>query len=249
MASVPPPQSAAHDDSRLPWLDGGSAGAGATVTETNPGSSGSGIRWIAGLLIVALVAAGAFFLGRKSDEPRAPVVTRPLATTPLAPARPTRPAIAAAPPAEQQTAPALARADAESARSVRRTAPTGPILHLRPEQLRDVRRIAREARVRVHRNRVPPKARVAYSPRAGAPGRVVQLGAYRTAADAEAAAQKFRYKYRGLLAAVPKAVLPFRPKNSRRMFYRVQFVVPSQAYAEVTCQRLRAAAKTCIVVY
>ena len=120
------------------------------------------------------------------------------------------------------------------------------MLHLRPGQVRAVRRIASSAHVRVHRHAVP---RVTYSPRVGLPGRVVQLGAYNSVRDAEAAAVKFRYKYRGLLEALPKAVLPFRLKGSRKMFYRVQFVTPSQAYAEVTCQRLRAAKKTCIVVY
>jgi len=120
-------------------------------------------------------------------------------------------------------------------------------LHLRSEQVRAIKRIAAAGRVTVHHGASPTQP--AYSPRIAASGRVVQLGAYRTVREAEAAAQLFRYKYRGLLESLPKAVLPFRPKGTRRMFYRVQFIVPSQAYAEVTCQRLRAAAKTCIVVY
>ena len=88
-----------------------------------------------------------------------------------------------------------------------------------------------------------------FTPRLAPPGRVVQLGAYGTMEQAEAAAVVFRFRYRGLLQSLPQAVIPFRPPGSAKLFYRVQFIVPSQAYAEVTCQRLRAAAKSCIVVY
>ena len=247
MASLPP-RSTADDDGRLPWLDHPATDASAKVGTTHP-TNGQGLRWTAAILVVALVAAGAFLLGRGSDVPAWPVTKPPLSTTRLAPARPARPypPLPQTPPAlVRQTAPALARVEAQTARA----RPAAPELHLRPEQVRAVRGIAREARIAVHRNAVPrAPVRKAYAPRIGAPGRVVQLGAYRSVAEAEDAAQRFRYKYRGLLATLPKAVLPFRPKNSRRFFYRVQFVTPSQAYSEVTCQRLRLAAKTCIVVY
>lgn len=245
MASIPP-RSTATDDGRLPWLDGGPSEA------AGPGSAragGSWVRWLVGLIVVALVAAAGFLLGRRSEEPP-PLATTPLATTPLAPARPA-PAIAAPvvdPPLQTEVAPALARVEAERSRSQIAQAP--PVLQLRPEQLRAVRQIAEEAEVAGRRNQASRAAvRPAFSPRIAPPGRAVQLGAYRSVAEAEAAAQAFRYKYRGLLATLPKAVLPFRPKSGRRMFYRVQFVTPSQAYAEVTCQRLRAAAKTCLVIY
>jgi len=249
MAASSPPSPVANDDNRLPWLDAGAARAAGTnlaAVKASSGSTGSGTRWLVSILIMALVAAGAFFLGRKDEAPPPMKRVPPLATTPLAPARPALEDVSATAP--QATAPALARADAESVRQGAAPRPA-PVLHLRPEQVRAVRRIAQAARVEVHRNTLPEALRQAYSPRVGAPGLVVQLGAYRTVAEAEAAAQKFRYKYRGLLEPLPKAVMPFRPKDSRRMFYRVQFVTPSQAYAEVTCQRLRAAEKTCIVVY
>ncbi|MEO5641273.1 MAG: hypothetical protein ABIQ98_05850 [Sphingomicrobium sp.] len=251
MATVPPRPTPPPDDGRLPWLDqkpAASPAAGTASGKPAARASGSGLIWPVALMVAALIAVGAYVLGRGSQRPVASPVTTP---SPLPPARPA-PMPVAASPLPAQTAPALARADAEEPRrapvrqqrSVRAEA-TG--LHLRSEQVRAIKRIAEAGRVAVHRGSAPP--RTAYSPRIAASGRVVQLGAYRTVREAEAAAQLFRYKYRGLLATLPKAVLPFRPKGTRRMFYRVQFVVPSQAYAEVTCQRLRAAAKTCIVVY
>lgn len=258
MAAVPPRSTAPDDDARLPWL-GATAAAAPVATDASgsepsavaPLASRSAGRWLVALLLLAVVAGAGFFLGRTVDQPHRPAIAPPLATAALAPARPAPPTVVERPAAAaaRATAPALARVDAEQARTVRHAAPEKPVLHLRPEQLRDVRRIARAARIEVHRNTVPKAAQTAYAPRVGPPGRVIQLGAYRSVADAERAAVLFRYKYRGLLAPVPKAVLPFRPKNSRRFFYRVQFIVPSQAYAEVTCQRLRAAAKTCLVIY
>lgn len=243
MATVPP-RSTGHDDGRLPWIDTPPASAARAV----PPPARSGLRWFAGLLVIALVAVAGFLLGRRSDEPPVAAAPPPLATAPLANARPEI-APAVAPPMERQTAPALARAEAETSRRTP-AEPAPPLLKLRRDQVRAVRQIAHEAEVEARRNAARQVAtRQAFSLRIAPPGRVVQLGAYRTVAEAESAAQAFRYKYRGLLAPLPKAVLPFRPKASLRMFYRVQFITPSQAYSEVTCQRLRAARKSCIVVY
>jgi hypothetical protein len=251
MASIPPRQGADSDEERLPWL-AATRPATAKPAQRQPG--GAGMRWFIALLILALVSAGAFVLGRGSDNlsPTPP----PLAVS-LPPAQPA-PHPFATPIASQtvepvgKTPPALARA-AEAPRPVTKAvrvasagASPSPGLHLSDEQIRAVRKIAREARVQVHRGEAP---RAAYSPTIAPSGRVVQLGAYHSVREAEAAAQLFRYKYRGLLETLPKAVLPFRPKGARKTIYRVQFVTPSQAYSEVTCQRLRAAAKTCIVVY
>ncbi len=249
MASVPPRQEADSDDGRLPWLDRTKPTSAAPAARQ---AGASGMRWFVSLLILALVSAGAFVLGRGSEQ--AP--SRPPVAVSLPPAQPAAPvtapvAVANPTPPSASTPPALARVAREprpEAKVVRVISPTTPSggLHLSTDQIRAVRKIVREAQVNVHRRET---LRLAYAPKLAPPGRVVQLGAYHNAAEAEAAAQLFRYKYRGLLEALPKAVLPFRPKGTRKMFYRVQFVTPSQAYAEVTCQRLRAAAKTCIVVY
>jgi hypothetical protein len=251
MASIPPRQGTDSDEGRLPWLAATPQSA-ATPATRQPGSSG--MRWFFSLLILALVSAGAFVLGLGSDTSSP---TPPPVAVSLPPARPATPPIAvpvASPAVEPvgKTPPALARAAEEpraASRAIRIIAvparPNGG-LHLSNDQIRAVRKIVREAQVDIHRGETPP---VAFSPKVAPSGRVVQLGAYQSIREAEAAAQLFRYKYRGLLASLPKAVLPFRPKGARKMFYRVQFVTPSQAYSEVTCQRLRAAAKTCIVVY
>ena len=250
MASIPPRAQADSDEARLPWL----APPSATASVATHGD-GSGMRWFVSLLILALVSAGAFVLGRGSEQAPTPVAVSLPPAQPVAP--PAAPVLATAPASASvgKTPPALARAaevPPPVSKLVRVVPPAAPNtgLHLRTDQIRAVRKIVREAQVNVHRGEPARVAmRPAYSPKIAPSGRVVQLGAYHSVREAEAAARLFRYKYRGLLAPLPKAVLPFRPKGTRKMFYRVQFVTPSQAYAEVTCQRLRAAAKTCIVVY
>ena len=261
IASDPPRRDRDSDDQRLPWLDGDRAAPAPTSVVVSHEPGARGMRWFLSLLILALVAAGAFVLGKGSDP--VPPISPPIAV-PMPRAAPVELLPPAAPPASvapSTTPPALARVAGNNDAGTAPPAVTRVVhvvearpeggLHLTNAQVAALRRIAREAEVNVHRNQ-PAKAappRVAFAPRVGPSGRVVQLGAYNSARDAEAAAQLFRYKYRGLLATLPKAVLPFRPKGTRKMFYRVQFVTPSQAYAEVTCQRLRAAAKTCIVLY
>ena len=234
MAASPP------DDGRLPWLD--------TVAPASANSrTALVLKVIGGLMLLGLFALVGLLIGRWA-VPRQPTRVTPAAmTTPLAPARSVPVTVAASPaPAIDQpvpNAPALARADQQAGV----TAPRPPMLHLRPEQIRAVRQIALAPPARPRQG--PPPPVTAYAPSVGAPGHVVQLGAYDSASEAETAAALFRYKYRGLLAILPKAVLPYRPNGAKRMLYRVQFIAPSQLYAEVTCQRIRATAKSCVVVY
>ena len=231
MAEVPP-----GDGEQLPWLE--PARPGPAVIRRGDW----GLNWFVALLILLLVGAGAFVLGTRSDFSKRTI-------TPLPQARPveTLPQPDPAEPLPEEapvTAPALARADREAA-----TVDAAP--HPMPEQIRAAQDIAE--RVRANRKIVappppPPPPPPAYTPSVGPPGTVIQLGSYATTAEAEAAAQLFRYRYRGLLAAIPKAVLPYRPRGTKKLFYRVQFIAPSQVYADVACERIRDAGKSCLVI-
>ena len=224
-------------DERLPWVEVKRRAPIAVAPRSFP-------WWIVGLLALALAVVAALLFVRETGGSKQPPPVPPTVPA-LRPAAPVpQPAAASSDsPIAPERAPALARAEQEEA-----AAP-----HPMPEQLLAAGQIARAQQVRLHREEAQRMAsavsRPAYSPRVAQAGQAVQLGAYGTAEDAEAKAQLFRYRYRGLLAALPKAVLPFRPKGSPRFFYRVQFIAPNQAHAEVVCQRLRAAGKSCIVVY
>lgn len=236
------PDPATPDPRRPSWLEPGK----------KPARSRNPLPWISALLAISLVAVAAFLLGRGSG-PRMippPVVPLPTATNadPVPELRAPVPRTVTQAPVE---APALARA----AQELDPPEVPGP----KAEQLRAAGQIAAERRreaaqqeklaEQTAKGRPPPPPPPPPFPRFGPPGQVVQLGTYVTSAQAETAAALFRVRYRGLLATLPKSVSPYRAPGASRPVYRVQFLTPSTVYADVTCQRLRAAKKSCIVVY
>ncbi|MCA1653199.1 MAG: hypothetical protein ABR588_03250 [Sphingomicrobium sp.] len=219
--------------------------ANVAVPRRRPSSAPSPRPWPLAIIGLGAVAVAAFLLDRAISPPPPAMIAPP---PPLVRPVPVvvAPPIASAGATASATAPALSRAARE------KSAAAAP--HPMPEQLRAAQQLADARRAEIRREEAaqavaPPPPTPAFSPSLAPSGQVVQLGTYATAREAEAAAQRFRFRYRGLLDTLPKAVLPYRPAGGHKSYYRVQFVAPNQAYAEVTCQRLRAAHKTCIVIY
>ena len=236
---------AGPDAGHAPWLQ---------PAQARPPSR-SAMPWIMALLAISLVAVAAFLLGRGTGPQVAPLPARPL---PMATATERPPATvppSAVPNDADGTNPGEAPALARAAQENDQIAPVGP----KAEQLSAATEIAanrrREAALQeaLEREaaalRPPPPPPLPPFPRFGPPGQVIQLGTYLTAAQAEAAATRFRERYRGLLSTLPTSVSPFRARGAKQSIYRVQFLTPSQAYSEIVCQRLRAAKKSCIVIY
>lgn len=207
--------------------------------------------WPFALISLFAVAVAGLLLDRAIAPPPPPEI----ATLPEA-----RPAIIPAPepsPAAPPLAPALRHGTGDAmgaapalSRAAREEAAAAP--HPMPEQLRAARKIAETRRIEVAREQrelPPPPPTPALAPRLAPSGRVIQLGAYDSAREAEAAAQLFRYRYRGLLETLPKAVSPSKAAGSEKYYYRVQFIAPAQANAEIICQRLRVVKQRCIVIY
>ena len=208
------------------------------------------LPWLVALLSVAALGF-AYVLGTLRAPPPlipiAPVKPQPIILPPPT-AEPPAP-VGVLPAEPPVTAPALTRAAQEGPAAGQAAAP-----HPMPEQLAAASRIAEARRVEVAREETsalapPPPPTPAYAPTLAPPGRVVQLGAYDRSRVAEAAAQAARLKYSGLLGALPKAVLPYRAAGSKRFYYRVQFIAPNQAQAEVICQQLRPLGQKCKVIY
>jgi cell division protein FtsN len=87
-----------------------------------------------------------------------------------------------------------------------------------------------------------------YDPRAwnsGVRGRIIQLGAFRTSAQANGEWNRVYYRY-PLLRPLPPRVL--KTKIRGRTYYRLQLGTFSQAHSELLCQRLRATGEGCIVL-
>lgn len=252
-------------DARLPWIEGRRLHSPRLAPAPKRRHPLFGLVIILGL---GFIIATSFLIGRNLGSYRTPHVVSVLPPSrPVAPPPDFLKPSAESPPATTNAvAPALSRLGQKSDAPPGRARAVAPALeqaervaeppHPIPSQVREMQRIAQLERDRTERERarVAANARArrtlpAYAPTLAPPGRVVQLGAYASVGEAENAAQLFRYRYRGLLAQIPKAVTPYRPAGSPKMFYRVQFIAPSQAYAEVTCQRLRAAGKSCMVIY
>lgn len=220
------------------------------------------------LAIVGLGAVAIAWVALDRTVSRLPAVvhheTPDLATIPLPAPPPAARREQVAQEKASDTAPALSRfareqeaATSGTDRSNRGSSTTGTTHseapHPMPEQLRAAKRIADDRRLERDREEQAQLAKLGVPPpqprRVAPSGRVVQLGVYDNAQAARSATNRFRYRYRGLLATLPAAVLPYRAPGARQAVYRVQFVVPNQAYAEITCQRLRAAQKACTVIY
>ena len=207
--------------------------------------------WPFALIALFAVAVAGLLLDRAiAPPPPAEIATLPEARPMVLPvpesgstAPPLAPALRHGTGDAQSAAPALSRAAREQAAA----AP-----HPMPEQLRAAHQIAETRRIEVARQQremPPPPPTPALSPRLAASGHVIQLGAYDSAREAEAAAKLFRYRYRGLLETLPKAVSPSKAAGSEKYYYRVQFIAPAQANAEIICQRLRVVKQRCIVIY
>lgn len=94
----------------------------------------------------------------------------------------------------------------------------------------------------------PAAAKAAYDARAwrsGVPGRIIQLGAFRTSAQAHGEWNRVYYRY-PLLRPLPPRVI--RSKIRGRTYYRLQLGTFSQAHSELLCQRLRTLGEGCMVL-
>ena len=239
---------AATDTDRLPWL-----------TDDVPARSRGGIAGWLGWAVAGTMAVGglSFWLGMNADRlsaPSEPVeVTQPDATVRLpqpaevvpAPAQqPVMPEVQPAPMAPPVTLPR----GVEIAPS--RVAPRKPVRRrvqirtatVNDDNLRETVKVQEDAAKKVEPNK-------AWTPweSAGAEGRMVRIGTFRTRSDAKRAWTKLVKLYPGMktLRAVTNDIPSAR---NGQTYYRLQFGTTSQAHSEVLCQRMKTIGQSCIVV-
>jgi len=240
---------AAADGDRLPWL----------TDDLPPRHSGLAALAGWGLAATALVAALSFWAGMNNPLPTWPTDagSQPEATVRLPAPAPAQPA-AEPPQAMPQVAP---------------VAEPAPVVPPRAEEVRPAREVARPARRKprirtatvtdsrlkavVKRQSAAPARAAAARPRtpqlydswesAGASGRMVRIGTYRTRAEAKRAWSKLVKVYPGMRRL--RAVTTDIPsQRNGRIYYRLQFGTSSQAHSEVLCQRMRTIGQSCVVV-
>lgn len=81
----------------------------------------------------------------------------------------------------------------------------------------------------------------------GASGRLVRVGNFRSAEEAEEGWRATLRKYPGM-QRLPSRVVPIQSLRDGRTQYRIQVGTTSQAHSEVLCQRVRAIHHSCTVI-
>ena len=241
---------AATDNDRLPWL---------ADDPTTPARGGYSRLIAAGVAATVAVGALSFWLGMNADrfpafgdatetavqpEPAVQVAEMPR----VAPApEPVMPQVEPAPVPPPVALPRAVEATPEPA--VRR----GPVRRrvqirtatVNDDNLRETVKIQEAP---------PPKVEKAVSTKpwtpwesAGAEGRMVRIGTYRTRPEAKRAWTKLIKLYPGMrgLRAVTTDIPSMR---NGRTYYRLQFGTTSQAHSEVLCQRMKTIGQSCVVV-
>ena len=208
----------AYDDRGLPWLE--------AVDDEDEPRGMSARRMLAAILVVllagAVVGATFFWLGRRNAEVRgAPELIR-AAPGPykVRPADPGGLDVAGESETAYQTS---AGEDADAQLDVSRL----PERQAPADDEPDAPEPAQEA---------PPEPRAP----SGAPGTVVQLGAFRNAAQAERAWTSLSTRFPSV-AAMTKIVVPFSGG------YRLRAAGSSPAEARAACQSLQAAGESCFL--
>lgn len=241
---------AARDEDRLPWLDS-IEGEKKRPRGRKPVSRTALVGLLVAFFGVGLAVAfslGYRFASSPADAPaptraeqpqRTATVQVPLpAPVPLPKVELVAPPVVAEPPVAEAPKPVVAKPVVKKgarAKAPKRYAKRRPIL--RPFKL--TKRPPLEPVP-------PPVARqptIPFTPR----GRIIQLGAYSTQRQADAAHRSlvFRYPY---LANKPKVISPTQPVGGWR-YYRLRLGTETQAQSLVICQYLQSRGQSCIVIY
>lgn len=229
---------------RLPWLPDEPA--------RTRQSSGNLLGWAA--FAILLVAGLAYWLGQRSAEDASPEssLTRPEATIrlPDAAARPTEVQPVTAPKVEPIAAPPIPIMESQPAprrAPVERVRATpGAVVEETPgdaeaESALNQTIAAQEAPKPVATGPWPVRAVE------GASGRLVRVGAFRTARQAKKGWWAI-VKVNPTLKRLPALVVPVQSLRNGNVYYRLQMGTTSQAHSAVLCQRMRMIAQSCVVI-
>ena len=237
-------------DDRLPWLE---PYREEPRRRRPPKRTGSRGPLYAGALALLIGAAGTgYWIGQRETalaEPR----TRGSDIVPLPPPR--QPAVETAPPVApvapvtiETTAPPKIepeRADKPAAAPVKKKA-AAPAKRPR-RKIRAGVESSRLGQVRRQQERGVAVRPWPKMPSPGPAGQVIQLGAFSTAARANAAYQSRIARYPAL-QSMPKVVVPIITGPRRKVLYVLRLGTSSRQHSHVVCRNLRASGDHCIVI-
>ena len=247
-------------DERLPWLESARPSTRARATKAARRARRP-LLILLGLFAATTVAIMSFLAGRGSG----PLPSRTVAPTPTAIVAPLPPEQIAQAPTTPVAPPVLSKAAPKASaaiRSVPNKARARQNLHRAKATRRATARKPRRSLIpdiAIHRNATPPRVqsapaavpqrRVAWpaQPFAGAPGKVIQLGSFRTLAHADAAWWRLvrAYPYLGTL---PRVVTWVGPTPGRARIYQLKLAAGSRREARALCRNLHRIGRGCAVL-
>jgi hypothetical protein len=245
------------NDERLPWLESPRPSTGSRATKAARRAR-TPLLILLGLFAATSVAIMAFLAGRGSGPlpsrtaPRAPAVI----VAPLPPAT-----VAPSPVAAPVASTAQPKASVPSRPTATKRRASRPTAHRARRPHRHAVRKPRRSLIPdivIHRNATPPRAQAAAiapqrrtvwpaQPFAGAPGKVLLLGSFRTMAHADAAWWRVARAY-PYLATLPRVVTYVGPTPGRVRIYHLKLAAGSRREARILCRNLHRVGRGCAVL-
>ncbi len=237
-----------NDEERLPWLEPyrEAMAQKARVARRSHG----GLIAVAGALAILVAAGTGYWAGQRDPSPDAPPVEVAVAPVSPAPVPPVtrvaaQPSVAVAPPVTAEPAPAVKKVAAVAPRKAAKQS-------TRQRKIRSAGiESARLKEVRAAQDRAPAPRPVARAwprmPSPGPAGQVIQLGAFKNPARANAAYRTRLARY-PLLGSMPRVVVPVVTKPHGRVLYVLRLGTSSRQQSGIVCRNLRASGDHCLVI-
>lgn len=243
----------ANDEERLPWLEPYRDKAASKAAPAKGKKRGAG-RLVGGVAALAAALTAGYYIGQRDpggDTPAGEITDAPAVQGPILRPPPTNPRPSAeAPPATAEAMPAPTPAPrkfvaAKAQKPVRRV--------IRQRKIRNAgieSRRLKAVRAAQERRPLPRPIGVRSWPRMpspGPPGQVIQLGAFRTPARANAA-YRIRLARYPLLGRMPRVVVPVITRPRGQILYVLRLGTTSRQQSAVVCRNLRASGDHCLVI-
>ncbi|MCY7271121.1 MAG: hypothetical protein LH485_03570 [Sphingomonas bacterium] len=241
-----PDRGPASDEERLPWIEPYREAMAVKSVPVASNKRGAGMVVGAIAALAAALTAG-YYIGQRDPGPEA----RPVAVA-IAPVT-TAPVAAPTPVAPQPTVKAEAK-PSPAARNVALVTPKKPIKRVvRERKIRsagiETARI-REVRGSQERRPAPRPAATRSWPKMPSPGpagQVIQLGAFKNPARANAAYRTRLARY-PLLGSMPRVVVPVVTRPRGQILYVLRLGTTSRQQSGIVCRNLRASGDHCLVI-
>ena len=245
-----PGRGSTSDVDRLPWLEPYREAMAVKSAPIGPKKRGAGML-VGGVAALAAALTTGYYIGQRDPSPDAPptaeLAIAPRSPAPVAPPAPTVPRLSAevAPPVKAEPAPAVRKVAAASPKkAVKRAVRQRKIRSAGIES--DRLKAVRAAQERAAASR--PVARAwPRMPSPGPAGQVIQLGAFKNSARANAA-YRLRLARYPMLGSMPRVVVPVVTKPRGQILYVLRLGTTSRQQSGIVCRNLRASGDHCLVI-